>query len=149
MVRLTTKQRRFIEKYCENGGNGVKAVYEAGYEVSNNNSAAATASRLLRNVNIKAQIEAFEAKVTETMEKRVVYTREMALDDYDKAYELAKEKRNARSMCTAIAGKVALCGLNYKLAKNPQNFKPMTREEVEKALRELDESEAETGRIQL
>lgn len=66
MIGLTVKQRRFVEKYCENCGNGVKAVYEAGYEVSNNNSAAATASRLLRNVNIRAQIKAFEAKVTGT-----------------------------------------------------------------------------------
>jgi phage terminase small subunit len=148
MARLTAKQRRFVEKYCENCGNGVKAVYEAGYKVSNNNSAAATASRLSRNVNIRAQIEAFEAKVTETVKEKAVYTREMALAEYDEAYELAQEKGNARSMCTAIAGKVALCGLDYKPAENPQDFKPMTREELEDALRELDEIEAEAKIIQ-
>ena len=55
MAKLTVKQRRFVDEYCENRGNGVKAVYEAGYQVNNNNSAAATASRLLRNVNIRMQ----------------------------------------------------------------------------------------------
>jgi phage terminase small subunit len=149
MVRLTAKQRRFVEKYCENSGNGVKAVYEAGYQVSNDNSAAATASRLLRNVNIRAQIGAFEAKVTETMKERTVYTREMALAEYDEAIEIAKDKKNASAMCTAISGKVELCGLHFRPAENPTNKRPLTREELVKALRELDEVEAEAKIIQM
>jgi phage terminase small subunit len=134
MVRLTTKQKRFVEKYCENYGNGVKAVYEAGYKVSNNNSTAATASRLLRNVNIIAQIEAFESKVTEAVRERVVYARKMALAEYDKAIEIVKEHKQAGAYCKAIAGKVALCGLAYKLAEIPTYKRPMTRKELEESL---------------
>jgi hypothetical protein len=148
MVRLTTKQRRFVENYCENHGNGVKAVYEAGYEVSNDNSAAATASRLLRNVNIRAQIRAFEAKVTETVKERVVYTREMALAEYEKAIKIAEEHGQAGAYCKAISAIVALCGLAFKPAENPLDRVPITREELEAALRELDEIEAEARRIQ-
>ena len=148
MAKLTVKQRRFVEKYCENCGNGVKAVYEAGYNVRNNNSAAATASRLLRNVNIKAQIQAFESKVTETVKERVVYTREMALAEYEKAMELAEKHGQAGAYCKAISGIVALCGLAFKPAENPLDRVPITREELEAALGELDEIEAEARRIQ-
>ena len=149
MVRLTAKQRRFVENYCENHGNGVKAVYEAGYEVSNNNSAAATASRLLRNVNIRAQIRAFEVKLTETVKERAVYTREMGLAEYDKAIEIATDKRNASAMCKAISGKVELCGLHFRPTENPTNKQPMTREELVEALRELEKVEAEAKIIQM
>jgi hypothetical protein len=148
MAKLTVKQRRFVDEYCENRGNGVKAVYEAGYQVSNNNSAAATASRLLRNVNIRSQIEAFESKVTETVKERAVYTREMALAEYEKAMELAEKHGQAGAYCKAISGIVVLCGLGIKPAENPLDQVPITREELEAALRELDEIEAEARRIQ-
>ncbi len=149
MVKLTMKQRRFVQKYCENHGNGVKAVYAAGYEVSNDNSAAATASRLLRNVKVKEQIDAFEAKMAEKAEKQTVYTRKMAVTEYKIALELAKNRKQAGAMCKAIAGIVKVCGLNKKPAPNPAYTKPMTREELEEALRELDEVEAKAKIIQM
>jgi phage terminase small subunit len=149
MAKLTVKQRRFVNEYCENRGNGVKAVYEAGYNVRNNNSAAATASRLLRNVNIRMQIEAFEAKLTETVKERAVYTREMALAEYEKAIKIAEEHGQAGAYCKAISGIVALCGLAIKPAENPVDREPMTSEELEAALRELDEIESEARTIQL
>jgi phage terminase small subunit len=55
----TELQRRFVEYYISaQKPNGTQAVKDAGYKVSNDNSAAATAARLLRMVKIKAAIDA-------------------------------------------------------------------------------------------
>jgi hypothetical protein len=54
---LTPKQREFVLAWIVNGGNGTKAAISA-YCCSTVNGAAVCASRLLRNVNIQAAIEA-------------------------------------------------------------------------------------------
>ena len=149
MVKLTARQRRFVEKYCENCGNGVKAVYQAGYGVSNDNSAAATASRLLRNVNVRAEIEAFEAKVTEAVKETAVYTREMALAEYNKAIEIAKKRKQANAYCKAITGKVRLYGLDKQVTEDNSERAPITRQELLDRLAELDELDAEANKIQM
>lgn len=53
--RLTGKQRRFVNFYLELW-NGTEAASKAGYE-GDRNVLAATASRLLRNVKVRAEIE--------------------------------------------------------------------------------------------
>jgi len=149
MAELTQKQKRFVDEYCSNGGNGTQAVHDAGYKASSNNSAAATASRLLRNVNVKAEIAAFQSRVSKKVEEQAAYTREMAIEEYNAAIEIAKKKENAGAMCTAIAGKAALCGLAIKDQENPADRRPMTREELEAALAELDELDHEADVIQM
>ena len=54
-MRLSLKQGQFVKKYIENGGNGTESATQI-YDVKNRNVAAATASRLLRNVNIQQRI---------------------------------------------------------------------------------------------
>jgi phage terminase small subunit len=55
--RLTAKQEAFVNYYIE-CGNATEAYKRAGYKSKNDSSAAAAAARLLRNVKIKAAIDA-------------------------------------------------------------------------------------------
>lgn len=57
-LKLTDKQKRFIDEYCVDW-NGTQAAIRAGYSAS---SAAAEASRLLRNVKVR---QAIDARLTE------------------------------------------------------------------------------------
>ncbi len=52
---MRIKQQLFVKKYIQNKGNATEAAFEV-YNVKNRNVAAATASRLLRNVNIQQGI---------------------------------------------------------------------------------------------
>lgn len=50
------RQRQFVDEYIANGGNGTKAYMEA-YGITNYESAAASASKLLNTDKIKSAIE--------------------------------------------------------------------------------------------
>jgi len=52
---LTKKKRKFVNKYSDTG-NGVQSAL-ATLEVSNYNSAAASASRMLKDVNVQKELE--------------------------------------------------------------------------------------------
>lgn len=52
---LTPKRRKFANKYAESG-NGTQAAYKA-FEVTNDNSAAAAASRALRDVKVQEALD--------------------------------------------------------------------------------------------
>lgn len=55
-MSLTDKQRAFIDEYLINGFNALKA-YKKAYPDASEESAKASGSRLLENVNIKAALE--------------------------------------------------------------------------------------------
>ena len=55
--RLTIKQKRFVEAYIKNGGNGTRAVIEAGYRVSSESSAQVIASQYLKKPIIALALE--------------------------------------------------------------------------------------------
>ena len=57
MLRLTTKQRKFVDAYVNNGGNGVEAIRAAGYNCRTDNSARVQASENLKKPNIILAIE--------------------------------------------------------------------------------------------
>ncbi len=74
---MTIKQEMFVKKYIETGS-GTESAAQV-YDVKNRNVAAATASRLLRNVNIQQKIrEALEAtgltpeSISEYLKKAIV-----------------------------------------------------------------------------
>ncbi len=76
--KLSLRQEGFVKKYIENNGNGTQAALEV-YNVKNDNSAAVTASRLLRNVNIQQRIrESLQAtgltpeSISEYLKKAIV-----------------------------------------------------------------------------
>ncbi len=51
MIKLTDKQKRFVDTFVNNGGNGVETVVAAGYNCKNDNSA-----RVLASENLKKQV---------------------------------------------------------------------------------------------
>lgn len=55
LVRLSFKQRHFIQKYIQNSGNSTQAALSV-YNVKNTNSAAVIGCRLLRNVKVQGEI---------------------------------------------------------------------------------------------
>ena len=146
---LRPKQRRFVEAVIENGGNLTRAAKSAGYNCTNENSFAKMGLENSRKPKIKTAIDAYERHLQAETEEKVLYTREKAIKEYDQAMELARERKQASAYCTAIAGKVALCGLAIKEQENPADSKPMTRQELEQALAELDELEREANAIQM
>ena len=56
-VRLTIKQRRFVDAYIRNGGNGTGAVFDAGYETDSERSAQVIASQNLKKPVIMLALE--------------------------------------------------------------------------------------------
>ncbi len=56
-MRLTDKQKRFVDAFVNNGGNGVEAIKSAGYNCNNDNSARVQASENLKKPNIILAIE--------------------------------------------------------------------------------------------
>ena len=57
MQRLTLKQQNFVDAYIKTGGNGTQAVWDAGYDCKNANSARAQSSDNLRKPNIRLALE--------------------------------------------------------------------------------------------
>ena len=57
MNRLTVKQKKFVDAYVNNGGNGVEAIRAAGYNCSTDNSARVQASENLKKPNVILAIE--------------------------------------------------------------------------------------------
>ena len=146
---LRPKQRRFVECYIENGGNGTQAAKDAGYQCVSDKSFAQVSIDNLGKRRIRECLDAYRANLERKTQQKVLYTREMAIAEYDKAIEIAVERKQASAYCTAIVGKVALCGLAIKEQENPADSKPMTRQELEQALAELDELEREANAIQM
>lgn len=60
--KLTPKQKLFADEYIKSG-NATDAYIKAGYQIKNQSSAKAAASRLLTNVNLKSYIDAKLAKI--------------------------------------------------------------------------------------
>lgn len=59
---LTLKEKLFCEKYLEFYGNGVKAIFEAGYKVHDPKVAAVMAHEYLRKPNLMAYIDSLLAE---------------------------------------------------------------------------------------
>ena len=52
MNKLTNKQKRFVDAFVNNGGNGREAIMAAGYNCNNDNSARVLASENLKKPNV-------------------------------------------------------------------------------------------------
>lgn len=107
------------------------------------------ASVLIRKTKVAARLTYKRALLERKVGKEVKYTRIDAIKEYEEARELAIECKQAGACSTAVAGKVALCGLAVKEAENPVDKKPLTRVELEQALAELDEIDREANIIQM
>ncbi len=106
-------------------------------------------SELCSRVKVIARIAYKRALLEHEARKEVKYTRSKAIKEYEEARALAIECKQAGACSTAIAGKVALCGLAVKEQENPVDRKPLTRAELESALADLDAIEKEANIIQI
>lgn len=61
---LTARQKMFCIHRALNGGNGTQAYKDAGYKPSNDGSAAAAASRLLKNVKVQEMADELESETS-------------------------------------------------------------------------------------
>jgi len=55
--RLTLKQKKFVQEYVKNNGNGTKAVIDAGYDVKNKQTAGTIAKENIKKPHLKKSIE--------------------------------------------------------------------------------------------
>ena len=78
---LNTKQQAFVHYYLMNGNNATQAAKSAGYSPD---TAAQSGSRLLKNVNIREQIDAFNSKLA----RKSGHTRERYNEILDERLEL-------------------------------------------------------------
>ncbi len=74
-MAISDKQQVFINNYCTNGHNGLKA-YRKAYPDASDESCKASASRLLYNVNIKQAISEYKAETKAKLE----HNRQIAID---------------------------------------------------------------------
>lgn len=79
---LTKKRQSFCENYINNGGNATKALREAGYSCTTDNSWFVCASQLLRKPNVQEYIkslrEALQREAIFTMDELISGLREVA-----------------------------------------------------------------------
>lgn len=61
-MSLNERQKRFVDEWVRNGGNGAQAAREAGYSAR---TARSIAQRLLTNVDVKEAIQARQAELRE------------------------------------------------------------------------------------
>ena len=123
MAKLTLKQMQFVRNYIENGGNGTQAALDAGYARA---SAYSTASRMLKDAKIKAEIEAHETKLQQQIEESGKSLREKMVQKADDAFrtliEIMQDK-NANKRDRLNAAKDLLDRAGYKpIEKSEQNI---------------------------
>ena len=114
---MTPKQKRFVKEYLVDL-NATRAAISAGYS---ENTAESAGSRLLRNVNVKAEIDKRAQKLTEKLEitteyvlngiKAVVERSIQEGDEYDafaalKGYELLGKYKKLFTDKLEVAGKM-------------------------------------------
>lgn len=87
MAKISEKHRLFVEEYLNNGLNGTHAYLAVYPSVKNEESASVSASRLLRNDNVKKLIEEKQTKAVGKFE----ITREDILKRLDERSRLMKE----------------------------------------------------------
>ena len=68
---LSGLQKKFIEEYLSNGGNGTRAALDAGYKCKSEPAAAARSSELLRNTKISSYITAQQNKSLAETQKKI------------------------------------------------------------------------------
>jgi len=94
MVALTSKTSRFVEEYALDH-NGTAAAVRAGYSPR---SAPVTASRLLRNANVRGALAERQGELAE----KLALDRQQVVGGLLKAAELAEEQRNPLAMVAAL-----------------------------------------------
>lgn len=107
-MSLTPKQEAFALAFFETG-NAAEA-YRRSYDVSENAKDQwiyVEACQLLDNPKVAIRLQ----ELRDHAERHSIYTRQQALDEYEKARDLAIKAGNPSAAVSAINGKVKLYGL--------------------------------------
>lgn len=112
MKRIRPIHLKFIEEYIRNGGNARKA-YMVVYEVTNNDVADVSASRLLSNVRIKQKLESL--MMNEIDVNSVIATLQRKLDNHAETPKFSREELMAMRLALEYAQKVGGKGVNVNL----------------------------------
>lgn len=91
-ARLSPKMKLFVEHYCTNGGNGSKAVQDAGYKTSN---PAQLAAELRNHPLVSAEIKKQEAEMTDKREIERDYLLNKLVEVIDSDEEKTADKLHA------------------------------------------------------
>lgn len=67
---LNARQKKFIEEYLKNGGNGTRAVLDAGYQMTDK-AAAAFATRLLNKDKVSSYVRTKQNESLEKTQKKI------------------------------------------------------------------------------
>lgn len=98
-MKLTKKQKDFVDEYLRNGYDGPKAAMKA--------YGRGSSATLLKNPNIRAVIKANQAEVRQ--EAKI--SQQKLADMYVETYDLAKKLNKPQGMSQAIKGLATLLGL--------------------------------------
>lgn len=128
VYHLTIKEKRFCEAYLEAFGNGVKAVFEAGYKVKNALVAKSIAYNLLTNAHIIAYVDSLLEKYGFD-EENVIKHHLYLLNQFGDLTNKAK----AVDMFYKIKGRYA----PTKIYTEPNPLDDLTDEELEEKAEEL------------
>ena len=83
---MKENQKLFCQEYLKNGQNGTKA-YAKVYKIKDENKAAASASRLLRNVKVSEYIKEIQEEIREKTTVTMEYIVEKAKDVLEKSLQ--------------------------------------------------------------
>lgn len=118
-VKLTRKQQVFCQEYMANGYNATQAAIKAGYSKK---TAYSIGQRLLKNVEVKAELE----KNTQAAQEKFEYTKEEHFKELEELKLAAKKSGALAAAVKAAELKGKLCGLYIEkqevTVKEPRKF---------------------------
>ena len=103
---LTSREKKFIEAYTDNGGNATRAAEAAGYSATNKASLSAQGSRTLKSVKVAAYLRAC---VRDECSK-LGLTREKMLLDLNDLRVRARKGNNYKAELGAISAMIKMMG---------------------------------------
>lgn len=118
-VKLTRKQQVFCQEYMANGYNATQAAIKAGYSKK---TAYSIGQRLLKKVEIKAELE----RNTQAAQEKFEYTKEEHFKELEELKLAAKKSGALAAAVKAAELKGKLCGLYIEkqevTVKEPRKF---------------------------
>lgn len=118
-VKLTRKQQVFCQEYMANGYNATQAAIKAGYSKK---TAYSIGQRLLKNVEVKAELE----RNTQAAQEKFEYTKEEHFKELEELKLAAKKSGALAAAVKAAELKGKLCGLYIEkqevTVKEPRKF---------------------------
>lgn len=140
---ITIKQKRFVNEYLRNGGNGTQAARSAGYS-GDDNALAVQSNRLLRNAKVVDALSKY-TEGTNLKERTLKAVQDMALEDTGEPVSNVQKLRALEMLCKIIG--LYEEGTRPSVQVNLQqiNVRDMSEEELLRTLSHLKKEKALHG----